>query len=243
MSSSTSRAFTPLLPAPVAEDAVVLRGDVATALLGTPELRSGEWTRFGPASVLGDETTEAALAAMVEDARAAARSQGYAVGWAQGRREAADEAALTARAHEQQLADDRRRWAARQQAALDALERAADGLARATAEAQAVVRAQAVDLARELTETMVGHELRSSPDTAADVVARVLSAGPGDRPFVVRLHPDVAGDSALGVLTESGVRVVADAGLGPADAVVEVDGQVIDLRLRSALDRVREVLS
>ena len=243
MSSSTSAAFTPLMPPPVPEDALVLRGDVATLALDTPELRSGEWTRFGPASVLGDDITEAALAAMVEDARAAARSQGYAVGWAQGRREAADEAALAARGHEQQLAEERRRWAARHQAALDALQRVAEGLARATEQAQAEVREQAVELARELTETMVGHELRSAPDNAADVVARVLAASPADRPFVARLHPDVVDDAAVRVLSDSGVRVVPDGSLAPADAVVELDGQVLDLRLRSALDRVREVLS
>jgi flagellar assembly protein FliH len=45
------------------------------------------------------------------------------------------------------------------------------------------------------------------------------------------------------MLSESGVRVVPEPGLAAADAVVEVDGQVLDLRLRSALDRVREVLS
>jgi flagellar assembly protein FliH len=243
MSSSSSRTFTPLLPGPVAEDELVLRGEVATLALGTPELRSGEWTRFGPASVLGDDVTEAALSTMVEDARSAAQSQGYAVGWAQGRREAAAEAALAARSHEVQLAEERTRWAGRQQAALDALQRAAEGLARATEEAQAMVRSQAIDLARELTETMVGHELRSTPDNAADVVARVLAAGPTDRPFLVRLHPDVADSAAVAPLSEAGVRVVAEVGYSQADALVEVDGQVIDLRLRSALDRVREVLS
>ncbi len=242
MSSSTDT-FTPTRHAPVGEGSPVLDGPVAGAALSTQELRSGTWTRFGPTSVLGDEVTEAALAAMVEDARNAARSQGYAVGWAQGRREAADEAALTSRAHEQQLADDRRRWAARQQAALDALQRAAEGLARATEEAQAQVRAQAIELARELTETMVGHELRSAPDNAADVVARVLAASPADRPFVVRLHPDVADSAAVATLAESGVRVVPEPGLAPADAVVEVDEQVLDLRLSTALDRVRGVLS
>lgn len=243
MSSSTSAAFTPLLPAPVLDDDPVLRGQVTTSALGTPELRSGEWTRFGPASVLGDEVTEGALASMVEDARAAARSQGYAVGWAQGRREAAAEAALATRGHDQQRAEDRKRFAAQQRAAMDALQRAAEALARATEEAQALVRAQAIDLARELTEAMVGHELRSAPDNAADVVARVLAASPADRPFVVRLHPDVADSSVVSMLSESGVRVVPEPGLAAADAVVEVDQQVLDLRLRSALDRVREVLS
>lgn len=243
MSSSASPRFTPLLPAPVAEDAPVLRGHTSAAVLGTPELGSGEWTRFGPASVLGDAVTEGALAGMVEDARAAARSQGYAVGWAQGRREAAAEAELAARARDEEHAQERRRWAARQQTALDALQRAAEQLARATEEAQALVHAQATALARELTELMVGHELRATPDTAADVVARVLAAGPADRPFVVRLHPDAADSTAVAALAEHGVRVVPEPGLAPADAVVEVDDHVLDLRLGSALDRVREVLS
>ncbi|HRD62006.1 MAG TPA: hypothetical protein PL137_13945, partial [Nocardioides sp.] len=106
-SPSSSRAFTPLLPPAVAEDAPVLRGEVATLTFETPELRSGEWTRFGPDSVLGDAVTEAALSAMVDDARSAAQAQGYSVGWAQGRREAADEAALAARSHELQLAEER----------------------------------------------------------------------------------------------------------------------------------------
>ena len=74
MSSSSSTAFTPL---------------------ETPELRSGTWTRFGDRAVLGDAVTETALAALADSSRAVARSQGYAVGWAQGRREAAAEAAAT----------------------------------------------------------------------------------------------------------------------------------------------------
>jgi flagellar assembly protein FliH len=110
-------------------------------------------------------------------------------------------------------------------------------------EAQAQVRAQAVELARELTETMVAHDLRTTPDTAADVASRVLAAGPADRPFVVRLHPDVADSAVASMLAESGVRVVAEPALGLADALVEIDEQVLDLRMRSSLDRVREALS
>jgi flagellar assembly protein FliH len=243
MSSSSSRTFTPLLAPAADHDATVLRGTVSASVMDTPELRSGVWTRFGPASVLGDEVTEGALTTMVEDARTAARSQGYAVGWAQGRREAATEAALAARSRDLEQSDQRRRFAARQELALQALERAAQGLAQATEEAQAQVRAQAVELARELTETMVGHDLRSTPDTAADVASRVLAAGPADRPFVVRLHPEVAESDVAARLATSGVRVVAEPGLDLADAVVEVDEQVLDLRMRSGLDRVREVLS
>lgn len=243
MSSSSSRTFTPLLPPSVADDASVLRAPVMKGALATQELRSGEWTRFGPDSVLGDDVTEAALGSMVEDARVAARSQGYAVGWAQGRREASDAATLATRAHHEQLAEERKRWEARQRAAVDALQSAAEALSRATEEAQRMIRAQALDLARELTEAMVGHELRSTPDNAADVVARVLAASPADHPYVVRVHPDVAGSDVVTVLSAAGVRVVPEPGFDPADAMVEVDEQIIDLRLSSALDRVREVLS
>ncbi len=243
MSSSSSHAFTPTLPPVAPDDATVVRGVRVSGLMNTPELRSGQWTRFGPASILGDEVTEDALSAMVEDARTAARSQGYAVGWAQGRREAATEAALAARSRDRELSEHTKRFAARQQVAVQALRLAAEELARATAEAQAHVRAQAVELARELTETMVAHELRTTPDTAADVAHRVLAAGPADRPFVVRLHPEVADSDVVSMLAESGVRVVAEPGLDLADAIVEVDDHVLDLRMRSALDRVREALS
>ncbi|MCW2818177.1 MAG: hypothetical protein JWR42_964, partial [Marmoricola sp.] len=61
---------------------------VSAPALRTPELRTGSWTRLGDASVLGDVVTEATLSTLAEQARAAGQSQGYAVGWASGRREA-----------------------------------------------------------------------------------------------------------------------------------------------------------
>jgi|EndMetStandDraft_8_1072994.scaffolds.fasta_scaffold21706_2 flagellar assembly protein FliH len=211
--------------------------------LPTPELRSGNLTRFGNAAVLGDSVTELALSGLVEEARTAARSQGYAVGWGEGRRAAAAEAALARRSAEQEHAAERAVWRARQDEAVRALTRAAEELARATEEAQALVRGQALELARELTETLVGHELRAAPDTAADVAARVLAQSPADTPFVVRLHPDVVADAQATELARAGVRLVPDARLDRSDAVIEVDDHVVDLRVRTALERVREVLA
>ncbi|HEY1134125.1 MAG TPA: hypothetical protein VGE77_06075, partial [Nocardioides sp.] len=54
-----------------------------------PELRTGNWTRRGGPGVLGDPVTEELMDALATSTRAAAQSQGYAVGWAQGRRDAA----------------------------------------------------------------------------------------------------------------------------------------------------------
>ena len=103
----------------------VSRPEEALAPLATPELRTGVWTRFGTSSVLGDAVTEETLSALAETTRTAARSQGYAVGWAEGRRAARDEADAAARAAEaaRREAEDAR--AREHAAAVAALELAA----------------------------------------------------------------------------------------------------------------------
>lgn len=226
-------------------DATVLRGVDASAVrtASTPELRTGAWTRFGSGSVLGDEVTEETLGGLAETARRAARSQGYAVGWAEGRREATDVAREAARRREADQAVEDRRREEEHQRALAGLRRAADQLAAAVAAVEDRVHAQALTLAGELTEALVGHELRSSPDRADDVVRRVLAERPDDRPVVARLHPGLLDRDTTTALAAAGVRVVEDDRLGPDDAMVEVDGSVVDLRVARRLERVREVLS
>src|SRR4051794_29241221 len=64
--------------------------------LATPELRTGVWTRFGDSNVLGDAVTEETLSTLAESTRTAARSQGYAVGWAEGQRAAREQARIEA---------------------------------------------------------------------------------------------------------------------------------------------------
>ncbi|MFA6574092.1 MAG: FliH/SctL family protein [Nocardioides sp.] len=223
----------------------VLRGPSADAAssMGTPELRSGSWTRFGDRSVLGDEVTERVLSGLAESTRTAARSQGYAVGWAEGRREAAVEAAAVAAVAEEErrVAEARREQDHR--AAVAALTQAAASLQRTLAEVCAHVEDQALLLARELTEALVQHELRLSPDPGADVVRRALSVLPSGLPVTLRLHPSVADAEAVRDLAERGVHVVDDPSLGTGDALVEADDHVVDLCVGSALARLREVLS
>lgn len=226
-------------------DATVLRGADASAVraASTPELRTGAWTRFGSGAVLGDEVTEGTLDGLAETARRAARSQGYAVGWAEGRREAAEVARQAAERREaDRLAEDRRREAEHQQA-LAGLRQAAAQLAAATAAVEQQVHDQALALARELTEVLVGHELRTSPDRVGDVVRRVLAERLDDRPVTARLRPGLLDREATAELAAAGVRVVEDDRLDPDDALVEVDGSVIDLRIARRVERVREVLS
>jgi flagellar assembly protein FliH len=223
----------------------VVRGSTATSATGlaTPELRTGTWTRLGGAGVLGDAVTEQTLASLAESTRAAASAQGYAVGWAQGRREADETARLAAEQNEQRAAAAEARREAEHRAAVTALQQAAARLEQAVSEMTAQVAEQASDLAFELTRELVGRELALTTDPGAEAVRRVLAALPGRTEVRVRLHPSVAQGVAAEDLADSGVVVVPDPALAPEDALVEADGHVLDLRIEAALERVREVLS
>lgn len=207
-----------------------------TSEVRMPELRGGTWTRLGDETVHGDEVTEQLLEQLAATTLAAARAQGYAVGWAQGRQEAQDaaraEVALSAQAATR--AEEQR--ALEHAAAVAALRAAAEELHAQVADVCRAVDDQAAGLALELTHELVGHAV---PD-AEHVLARVTGLLP-DHPVVrVRLHPEVAADA--GALHDHGVAVVADPQLGRGDAVVEADDHVVDLRVAQALARLREVL-
>ncbi|MBZ5735181.1 flagellar assembly protein FliH [Nocardioides sp. TRM66260-LWL] len=223
----------------------VVRGDGATgaAVLATPDLRRGAWTRLGDAGVLGDAVTEHSLAGLAESARVAAQAQGYATGWGEGRRAAAELAAEAERAAEEARAAAEARRAEEHALAMAALTRAAAELQRTAARLAAELEDEALRLARELTAQIVGHEVRSSADPEGDVVRRALAVLPAGLPVTVRLHPAVAASAAARMLDDHDVTVRADATLGPADAVVETPTSIVDLGIEAALARVREALA
>lgn len=205
------------------------------------DLRSGAWTRLGPESGLGDPASERTLAGVAEQVRLAAQAQGYSVGWAQGKREAAAEARAAAEVEAQRLAREEERREAEHRTAVQGLLLAAQELRARVDGSVARIEEQATDLAWALTRQLVGHEVRGA--TAADVVRRVLDLAPTGETVLVHLHPDHLADPALNELKEHGVRCVADPTLQVADAVVHVDDHAYDLRLSTAMERVQEVLS
>lgn len=209
--------------------------------LRTPDLREGAWTRFSTGSVRGDASTESVLDGLAERTRAAARSQGYTVGWSEGRQEALVAATLAAQeaAAQREQAESRRE--AEHRAALQALRTATADLREATAAACAAVEQQATELAVVLTETLVGHAL--DVETPADVVRRVLQVLPPHAVARVRVHPAVVASTAAADLTDLGTVLVADATLAPHDAMVELDDHLHELDLDAAMARVREVLA
>lgn len=219
-------------------------GEPQHTRLATPELRTGVWTRFGASNVLGDAITEETLSTLAESTRTAARSQGYAVGWADGQRAAREQARLEAQAAEQaRLAAEEERER-EHRAAVAALELAAARIHDAVDGMSARIEEQASTLAWDLTCELVGHELRSV--TGPDVVRRALKLAPTETIAKLYLHPDHVSDltpADLAELADHGISVANDPALAWGDALAETADHVIDLRVRTALDRVREVLA
>lgn len=225
-----------------ARDRRVVRGDSAAAATGlaTPELRSGAWTRLGGDRVLGDQVTEQTLSSLAETTRQAAQSQGYAIGWAQGRREAAEAARLLAEETEQRRAAEDARREAEHRAAIAALEAATAAVQQTFADACAQVETQATNLAFEITRELVGRELRDGDAAGEQLVRRALAVLPETGFARLRVHPDLAPQLRE---VDGTATVVADPALAPGDILVEADHHVVDLRLSTALDRLREALA
>lgn len=215
----------------------------ATALrpVATPDLRTGHWARHAGVG-LGDRVTEDLLGTAVEDARRVARAQGWSAGWADGMRAAreATAAELTA-AREAAHAGEQRR-AAEHGAAVAALREAAQQLLARTEQAEAEVAEQAVGLALAVTEAVLG--AAAAAQTPHELVQRALRAAAEDpcRQVVVRVPGPTAAAVGADEVPDH-VTLRADASLAAGDAVVELDDTVVDLRVASALRRVREVLS
>ncbi|TIC78629.1 FliH/SctL family protein [Nocardioides sp. GY 10127] len=223
----------------------VLRGAGAAGAdaLRTPELRSGEWTRFTDDAALGDTVAEDILASLAGDVREAARSQGYAIGWAEGRRAAAAEHERVLAELHQAAAEAEQRRSVEHAAAVRALAAAARGLDEELAARVVSIEEQSLALAAELTELLVGHELAVAEDPVRDLVRRALTLQPVGAPVTLRIAPGQLAPEHRAMLAEAGVGVAEDFTLAPGDALVESPRQVVDLRISTALERIREALS
>ncbi|MDX6301868.1 MAG: flagellar assembly protein FliH [Nocardioidaceae bacterium] len=226
-------------------DGVVLRGlpvdAVTTADTGT-DLRGGAWTRFGTDAVRGDRVTESTLRGLAEQSWEAARAQGYAVGWAEGRRGSLARSAELQREQSRVFDEQGRRALAAQQSAADALAVAAEQFAVVARTVQEELRDQAVDLALQIAAAVLGREVIAAADPGADALRRAVTAVAVDVPLAVRLHPDDLAALDRSVVAGRSVTWTADPSLSRGDAVVETPSGTVDAGIAGALARVREVL-
>lgn len=200
-----------------------------------------------PAGAASTSTTFSAIAfpslgnAQVERDLAAARSRGYAAGFAEGRRAA--EAQLVEHRAELDLdrAAEARDVAARVTAAIDTLALATSALHARSAPVLAEAEGTLLSASAELAEAVIGHELSDVAGSARAALARATGTPEADAIVAVRMHPDAIAtlDAAAieSVGASAGIRLVADPALGRGDAVAELPVGIIDARIASALAR------
>ena len=227
-------------------DRVVAR-DLPDESLGTPshttDLRSGAWTRLGSGGVLGDAVTEAILGGLAERSHQAARAQGYATGWAEGRRVAMAKAAEEAEAVRRAAVAAEARRNAEHLQALAALDAVLDQARARLGEAVDALAGQTVEVALELTRAVLGREVATATDPGGDALRRAMALVDPHVSATVRLHPDDRAALDPAVLEGRDIAVVDDPGLARGDAVAETDETLVDATIDAALARVREVLA
>ncbi|MFI1991376.1 FliH/SctL family protein [Actinoplanes sp. NPDC020271] len=184
---------------------------------------------------------------LLENERMAARTTGYAEGWAQGKRDAvtaAEEAAARALAAEEH----------HEQRRSTALAHAVNALGRAVTELENQLMPTFTELqelvlasAFELAESIVGRNLRDDPERGQDALRRAMTAAPEHGNVVVRLHPEdytnLVGDGD-GVFDYRGrqINLIADPTLRPGDATAETGTATVDATIEGAIARAREAL-
>ncbi|WP_313542632.1 FliH/SctL family protein [Leifsonia aquatica] len=201
--------------------------------------------------------------AQEQAALASARARGYATGFADGRRAAAEEQAAWLAAADEARAVQEEQVAARIGVLAQALRAAAVELREATVPVLAEVEDVLVEAAFELASAVVGDALGDRVAASRAAVARALSGETAGEVAVVRLNPD---DLALLVEAEAeaeeqaasdgnartssalvtGIpapRLVPDPSIAPGDAVGELPAGWLDARISTALARAREALS
>lgn len=165
--------------------------------------------------------------------------RGFLAGYADGARQAQAERAAD-------LASHKASCAATQANANKLL----GGLATATQEHIARLRAEApglteelVGVAFELAEAVLGGELRTRPELVIEVTRKALASLPDGGQAVVRVHPDdepILREAAASLScnrTGQGVTVVADRGVERGGCIVASGGSSMDARVTEAVAR------
>lgn len=206
---------------------------------------------FAPLAIPVLAETEQEQAAL-----ASARARGYATGYADGRRAAADEQAAWLAAAQEARAAQEEQLARRAAVLADALRAAADSLRDATVPVLAKVEDVLVEAAFELATAVVGEALADRVAAARAAVARALAGETAGAVATVRLNPEdlellTAAEAATpaspaaraALAAPTAPRLIPDPALAPGDAIGELPAGWLDARVSSALARAREALS
>ena len=127
---------------------------------------------------------------------------------------------------------------------------ALDALAGATTQAAAALRSEqkrleaaAVELSFDIAEAILAREVELAANPGRDAVARALAELPATGPATIRLHPDDLAAMGEGDVFPPETKVVADPSVGRGGCVLDVGAAMLDARIETALQRVRQILS
>lgn len=193
----------------------------------------------------GDPQIDALIARAAEDARTQALAEGYAAGWAQGRRAAAEREQVEVAEREVAARAEQERTAARAHDLLLALA-AATRTATVDGEQEWNRLADALtDGALAIAGATLARELSAVDAPVAEAVRTALrSLGTTDGPLVVRVHP--SDETLLAALPTSpvpdGVQLVSDRSVRPGTVLATTPVQRLLVDLAGAVAAAREVL-
>jgi flagellar assembly protein FliH len=164
------------------------------------------------------------------DPFASARASGFQEGFAAGLADAAagDEAAVSARIARLS----------------DALIEAAATARTLRAEAVARAETEAVELAFELAEALLGREVSLRPTLTLEAVTRAVNLVPQGEDLVIRLHPGdvITPEELQALVADASVKIVHDPDVEPSGCVVEAGPCRIDAQVGPALERARALI-
>lgn len=178
-------------------------------------------------------STDPAVSGAVEEGRA----RGYAAGYADGLRRAEAEAAVRHTELEHASAREREHAEQRMAHAFQAVVAAAAALDARTADSVASADASLIDGAVLLAEAVIGLELANAATSSTSVLTRVLGHPAADSVAELRMNPDDLAALGPDLRASVSLNFVADATLGPGDAVASLPAGYLDLHIRSSLDR------
>jgi flagellar assembly protein FliH len=192
------------------------------------------------------------VAQAARQARGQALAEGYAAGWTQGRRAAAEREQQEVAERNEREEATRRQLVGRAQTLLAALAQTARTLAEQAVPAWDELTAVLVDGALAIAGAGLGRELAAVDAEALEAVRTALRLLPDAEVLVVRMHPDDAdligdagagpGPTVAGATPPTGPRVQRDPTVARGTVIARTALQSLPLDLRAGLRAAEEVL-
>jgi flagellar assembly protein FliH len=217
--------------------------DMTLARFDTP-LGAGPFGKAQPALGWAHPEVQRQIADASEKARGQARSLGYAAGWAEGRRAAAEAAVSDREALQAETDRQRAAESAQLRRAVHALAEAARNAEQTAAPAWAELADVITDGALAIARAALGRELQTVSGAVLDTLRTAMHRLGEPQTVAAHLHPaDLAlVEQVPDCPLPEGLKLVADSDVPRGGATVQTPTQRLRMALPVALAKAEEVL-